>query len=80
MVFWSLQSCTCAQRAVCSVRLFSLLSYCPFSPLDGVGIPPARELRDHHKELWLKFGREEAATIRNEIHTRIQTANSQKLN
>jgi hypothetical protein len=36
-------------------------------PEDRVPIPPARELRDHHKELWLKFGREEAATIRQEI-------------
>ncbi len=36
------------------------------APLDGGAVPPARELRDHHKDLWLKFGREEAATIRQE--------------
>ncbi len=37
-------------------------------------MPPARELRDHHKDLWLKFGREEAATIRQEYPLMENTA------
>ena len=27
-------------------------------------LPPARELRDYHKDLWIKFGKEETATVR----------------
>ena len=27
-------------------------------------LPPARELRDYHKELWIRFGKEETATVR----------------
>ena len=32
--------------------------------LTGLTVAPARELRDYHQQLWVRFGQEEATTIK----------------